>query len=425
MNSQTAPHLLIVDDDEAICKTLSAILKSEGYLTTTATTAIEAIEKTKNNFFNVALLDIKLPDMEGTKLLAQLQATTPETIKIMITGYPSLKNAIEALNLGADSYIMKPIDPAELLETIKNKLETQQQGEKVTKEKLIKWVQMQTRKRQSTDFANFLEETANELTEFGLTKNQAKTYITITALGLASASEVAALSKIRREEIYRILPELEKSGIITKKLKTPRKFSATQPELTIQLLVKNKLKTMKEEIDTLKQKQGSLTSKLNAIKLPTKQSNNDCSVEVIYQQQVSTKLTEIAQNAKKHLDIIAPPEDLKLVYINRPRNLMEKVLKNIKIRVITEKRELDALIKEIIQFSKAHNNPIELEQIEKPPFKLIIRDDKEAMWSEFQPKNENSQTFWTDDFTQIAILKTSFESLWQKTTTKNRQTPKS
>ena len=108
MTHQTTPRILIVDDDESICKTLSAILESEGYETTTATTAKEAIEKTKTQFFNVALLDIKLPDMEGTKLLARLQETTPETIKIMITGYPSVQNAVESLNHGANSYTMKP-----------------------------------------------------------------------------------------------------------------------------------------------------------------------------------------------------------------------------------------------------------------------------------------------------------------------------
>ena len=152
MTHQTVPHILMVDDDECICKTLSAILQSEGYQTAYATTAKEAIEKSKTQFFNLALLDIKLPDMEGTRLLSQLQEITPETIKIMITGYPSLKNAVEALNFGADSYIMKPIDPAELIKTIKNKLEVQKQAEKITKEKLAAWIQSQARKAQTSNF---------------------------------------------------------------------------------------------------------------------------------------------------------------------------------------------------------------------------------------------------------------------------------
>lgn len=96
-------RILIVDDDKAICKTLSAILQSEGYETVTATTAKEALEKAKSSRFNLALLDIRLPDLNGTELLAQLQKISPDTIEIMVTGYPSLKNAVAALNSGAAS----------------------------------------------------------------------------------------------------------------------------------------------------------------------------------------------------------------------------------------------------------------------------------------------------------------------------------
>ena len=413
MTHQTVPHILMVDDDECICKTLSVILQAEGYQTTTATTAKEAIEKTKSQFFNLALLDIKLPDMEGTQLLSQLQEITPETIKIMITGYPSLKNVVEALNFGADSYIMKPIDPAELIKTIKNKLEVQKQAEKITKEKLAAWIQSQARKAQTSNFQEFLEETAAELTHFGLTKTQAKTYITLLALGVASASEIAALSKIRREEIYRIIPEMEKHGIITRKLKTPRKFAATKPETAIQVLTKIKLKTMKEEIDKLKQKQAELVSRLKTTELPIEREN--CSVEVLSQRDNAfVKLRDMAKNAKNQIDIVTPLQNLTIIYVNHPRKRMEKVLKSVKMRILTEDCELDAFTKKILQFSEANDNPIELRQLEKLPFNLLIVDDKEAMWGETRPKNEYSPIFWTDDPTQISILKASFESLWQK-----------
>jgi len=416
MTHQTVPQILIVDDDECICKTLSAILQLEGYQTTFATTAKEAIEKTKTQFFNLALLDIKLPDMEGTQLLSQLQEITPETIKIMITGYPSLKNAVEALNFGAASYIMKPIDPAELIKTIKNKLEVQKQAEKITKEKLAAWIQSQARKAQTSNFQEFLEETASELAHFGLTKTQAKIYITLIALGVASASEIAALSKIRREEVYRIIPELEKRGLITRKLKTPRKFSATKPETAIEILTKIKLKAMKEEIDTLKQKQAELTSRLKTIVLPIGQDN--CSIEVIPKQNnlesLYMKVIDMAQNAGRQIDVMVSLENLKYGYLNCPKSLKDKLIKTARIRVITESNEPNAFTKEIEQYSKANNNRIELRHVEKLPFNLVMVDDEKAIWGGFQPKNENAQTLWTDDPIQIAILKMSFESLWQK-----------
>jgi DNA-binding NtrC family response regulator len=132
--------ILIVEDDKAIIKSLKDILQSEGYSVDTAENGREAIQKSKEKFFNMALLDIKLPDMEGTKLLVTMHENLPKMVKIMITGYPSVENAVEALNRGADAYIIKPVKPEKLLALIEEKLEKQSQAEKMTEEKVVDWV---------------------------------------------------------------------------------------------------------------------------------------------------------------------------------------------------------------------------------------------------------------------------------------------
>jgi DNA-binding NtrC family response regulator len=132
--------ILIVEDDKAIIKSLKGILQSEGYSVDTAENGREAIQKSKEKFFNVALLDIKLPDMEGTKLLVTMHENLPKMVKIMITGYPSVENAVEALNRGADAYIIKPVKPEKLLALIEEKLEKQSQAEKMTEKKVVDWV---------------------------------------------------------------------------------------------------------------------------------------------------------------------------------------------------------------------------------------------------------------------------------------------
>ena len=132
--------ILIVEDDKAILKSLKDILQSEGYSVDTAENGREAIQKSKEKFFNMALLDIKLPDMEGTKLLVTMHENMPKTVKIMITGYPSLENAVEALNRGADAYIIKPVKPEKLLALIEEKLEKQSQAEKMTEKKVVDWI---------------------------------------------------------------------------------------------------------------------------------------------------------------------------------------------------------------------------------------------------------------------------------------------
>jgi DNA-binding NtrC family response regulator len=142
---ESKKSVLIVDDDRTILKTAQAILQLEGYSVHLAETGQEAIEKSETQFYNVALLDIKLPDMEGTDLLTKMHTTMPRMMKIMITGYPSLANAVEALNLGADAYLIKPIDPEELLMVVKEKLTEQEEVEEMSQEKVKEWIETRVR----------------------------------------------------------------------------------------------------------------------------------------------------------------------------------------------------------------------------------------------------------------------------------------
>ena len=138
--------ILIVDDDKAILKSLKAILQLEGYSVDTAETGSEAIEKSKARFYNLALLDIKLPDMEGIELLTKMQRTIPRMMKIMVTGHANLENAVKALNLGADAYIVKPVNPQKLLKVVEEKLKEQEEAEKMTQEKVTEWIKTRVRK---------------------------------------------------------------------------------------------------------------------------------------------------------------------------------------------------------------------------------------------------------------------------------------
>jgi len=135
------PRILIVDDDESIRKVLVAVLEENEYVVDSAKDGKEAIEKTSRGFYNLALVDIRLPDSEGTKLIAKMKETTPRMRKIIITGYPSLQNAVDALNKGADAYIMKPFDMDKVLQTIKEQLEKQQEEKKYSQERVTEFIE--------------------------------------------------------------------------------------------------------------------------------------------------------------------------------------------------------------------------------------------------------------------------------------------
>ncbi len=146
------PRILVVDDDDTIRTTMKAILQDEGYTVDLASTGKEAIQKSQQNNYNVALLDIRLPDMEGVELLKLLKDGIPRTRKIMVTGYPSLQNAISALNKNADAYLLKPVDVEKLLNTVKQQLEAQENERQFSEQKVAEFIESRVKELSPNSF---------------------------------------------------------------------------------------------------------------------------------------------------------------------------------------------------------------------------------------------------------------------------------
>ncbi len=143
--------ILVIDDDENIRNTMKTILEDEGYVVDLAATGSEAIEKTQKTAYNLALLDIRLPDMEGVELLKLMKDPTPRTRKIMVTGYPSMQNAITALNKNADAYIIKPVNVEMLLKIVKEQLQMQENERQFAEQKVAEFIETRV-KELSTSF---------------------------------------------------------------------------------------------------------------------------------------------------------------------------------------------------------------------------------------------------------------------------------
>ena len=119
--------ILVVDDDKSILRTFTRILQKNGYEIETAETGKEAIEKADNRHYDLALVDIRLSDMDGTDLIAKLKKQLQRTVKIMITGFPSLETGVKALDEGADAYLVKPVKPQDLLVLLEEKLKVKKE----------------------------------------------------------------------------------------------------------------------------------------------------------------------------------------------------------------------------------------------------------------------------------------------------------
>ena len=134
-------RILVIDDDKIIRDTLQMTLEQKGYCVDKAENGKEAIAKSHANFYNLAIVDWRLPDMEGTKLLGKLKETTPKMVKIMLTGYPSMNNAIAAVNEHADAFFLKPIDFEVLLAKIIELLKQQKEARAFSENLMVNFIE--------------------------------------------------------------------------------------------------------------------------------------------------------------------------------------------------------------------------------------------------------------------------------------------
>jgi two-component system, NtrC family, nitrogen regulation response regulator NtrX len=127
--------ILIADDEKSIRKTLREILEYESYKVDEAEDGAKALAMLTDGDYDCALLDIKMPKMDGMEVLDKLQGTDCDTPIIMISGHGSVENAVEAVKKGAYDFIQKPPDLNRLLITVRNALE---KADLVTETKVLK-----------------------------------------------------------------------------------------------------------------------------------------------------------------------------------------------------------------------------------------------------------------------------------------------
>ncbi len=114
--------ILIVDDEPNLRATLAMILQRANYAVTTAANAAEALKFLQAGAFDLVFLDIKMPDKSGLTLLSEIRDLYPDIPVVLLTAFASLESAIEAVRKGANDYLLKPIDPPQILERVRQVL---------------------------------------------------------------------------------------------------------------------------------------------------------------------------------------------------------------------------------------------------------------------------------------------------------------
>lgn len=116
MNTEIRGHILIVDDEASLRHTLARILQRAAFEVTTAASGQEGLSLLGQHSFDLVYLDIRLPDSSGLEVLKRIQTALPELPVVLFTAQPDLNSALEALRQGAADYLLKPLQPDDLVE---------------------------------------------------------------------------------------------------------------------------------------------------------------------------------------------------------------------------------------------------------------------------------------------------------------------
>ena len=123
--------ILIVDDEEMICLLLAQRLFKEGYICATANNGKEALNHFYKDDLSLIITDIRMPEMDGMELLKNVKTIKPKMMVTIMTAYPEIDMAVEAIRLGANDFIIKPVDLELMVFSVKKALEQKRMEEEI------------------------------------------------------------------------------------------------------------------------------------------------------------------------------------------------------------------------------------------------------------------------------------------------------
>jgi len=257
-----------------------------------------------------------------------------------------------------------------------------------------------------------LDENAEILAGFGLTHNQAKVYITIAQLGLASVSQVSKVSKVRREDIYRMLPKLQKMGLIEKLLGKPTKIRATPVEEALSILVKREQDIANKKLSALTAKKDRFLKHFKVYKVEP--ISEKAHFALIPQREgIIGKGLTMVKNAEKEINVITSSYEFIRLFTDNAELLKNAIRKGVRVRVILDVSAHEDRIVKIIEEYRSSGASFELKYKDQPSGHYLLVDFMQALvaTSTEVPIGENP-SLWTDDTHLVGLMQKNFESIW-------------
>ncbi len=198
--SDQPARILLVDDEDYLRNGVKRILQIEGFEVDTAENGGEGIQKGTDSDFDIALLDLKMPDMSGIEVLRKIREVRPNTICFMATAYASYETAVEATKLGAEGYILKPFTPDELIHNIEKGMQKRRlilEAERLRLEREARLLELAFERSRLNTIINLLADGVLVMNQYG-----EMVYYNPAALRLLDLDEI-----LLAERILEVLPQ--------------------------------------------------------------------------------------------------------------------------------------------------------------------------------------------------------------------------
>ena len=259
---------------------------------------------------------------------------------------------------------------------------------------------------------NSIEQNAEALSSFGLTLKQAKVYLSVVFLGTAVVGEISKHSKVRREEVYRILPKLKKMGLIEKTLSTPVQLKATPVENALSILIRNEEENAKNRIIELTAKKEQFLEHFRTSSKETKLGGDQFSLTS--EKAVTLgKINSLIDSAQTQIECIASREKVLQFAKYFSESINEALERGVKLKVISNHPKDADDLPVIINRLFTHKNAISVRYLENLPNHFIIIDNKEVLTAtSTEGYLADYPLLWSNNKPHVMVYKKLFEDLW-------------
>jgi sugar-specific transcriptional regulator TrmB len=255
------------------------------------------------------------------------------------------------------------------------------------------------------------DENTDLLLGLGLTLNQAKVYLAVIKLEKTTVGQVANYSKVRREDVYRILPSLEKMGLIERLLGKPAEIRATCISDALSLLVAEEKGKSDERLVGMRGIVQKLSLKDWKQQLPTEEN---IYILIAEKKAIFAKTSDLISNSRKEIAVIADKGRIMPVLFQFSDQYKMAIKKSVAVRLLLEGEGADNSLKEQIRQLIGKESLICVKFHRDPLNHFIMSDDKEALITTSKESGlGDSPCLWTNNGNLIGVLRTGFESDWK------------